>query len=597
MLNFGEDGFAVLVEGAVREENQVSVSTTEEGKTTYTFTPSCGTLEAGDVVVFTATQDYATPVKVESVTTLEDGSLVVTAEDEVYLCDLYEVLKVDVTTDVGAVAQEQTAQATPAVALCSLEEDYGVALASDDIHESTADLVKISTKNTFGPVTVAGEFSLSLTVSVVYDSQIFGEGYFEQKVVFGTDGELGVTVADGGGTSTANGQLSIVTGGWITGTVTNSDDAAVSGATVAVYLGDTLVGSYTTGEDGVYTTEELDAGTYSLKASHDDYGVAGLEEVTVVLKETATADLRLLKGEGVVSGTVTAYVNDGTPFMVKGGKAFLCDESGYTEIATANISETGEYVFEAVEYGNYKLRFFSTANRIYEADCEVTFVLDELAEVQNASLNITGKKLYDVSVWWTMDEEGALILSGWHGMPNYEAGEAPWYVLRDGIRSVVVKEGVKGIGSYVFYDCYNLTSVTFPETSLTSISDYAFASCTKLESITFPGTINSEYVGYYNFGDRVLSGCTALKTVVFEEGIQGLGDFFFIGCTSLKCLVYPSTLETTGVNPFYKCGELTCDVYYNGSKEDLLATGKTISTPSGSITIHYNSTGPEEETE
>ena len=60
------------------------------------------------------------------------------------------------------------------------------------------------------------------------------------------------------------------------------------------------------------------------------------------------------------------------------------------------------------------------------------------------------------------------------------------------------------IGNQVFTDCYNLTSVTIPD-SVTSIGEYAFAFCIGLTSVTIPDSVTS-------IGDAAFAGCYSLES-------------------------------------------------------------------------------------
>ncbi len=50
--------------------------------------------------------------------------------------------------------------------------------------------------------------------------------------------------------------------------------------------------------------------------------------------------------------------------------------------------------------------------------------------------------------------------------------------------------GVTSIGSWAFYGCSGLTSVTIPA-SVTSIGDAAFRDCSGLTSVTIPASVTS----------------------------------------------------------------------------------------------------------
>ncbi|WP_461255891.1 leucine-rich repeat domain-containing protein [Treponema sp. R80B11-R83G3] len=83
------------------------------------------------------------------------------------------------------------------------------------------------------------------------------------------------------------------------------------------------------------------------------------------------------------------------------------------------------------------------------------------------------------------------------------------------IPSNILNIPVIEIGFQAFSICYNLTSVTIPN-SVTSIGDYAFSGC-GLASVTIPNSVTS-------IGDYAFSGCTSLASVTFATG-SNITDF------------------------------------------------------------------------
>ena len=92
------------------------------------------------------------------------------------------------------------------------------------------------------------------------------------------------------------------------------------------------------------------------------------------------------------------------------------------------------------------------------------------------------------------------------------------------LKTVHLANGVE-LGSYAFYYCYALTSITIPN-SVTSIGSYAFQSCHALTSITIPNSVTS--IGYYAFQSCYnitldLSSATAVPTAngdIFDNTVN-----------------------------------------------------------------------------
>ena len=101
----------------------------------------------------------------------------------------------------------------------------------------------------------------------------------------------------------------------------------------------------------------------------------------------------------------------------------------------------------------------------------------------------------------------------------------------------------------LFYECRNLTSVTFPDKCSTiSIGHSAFQNCISLESINFPDSL-------LTINDRAFYRCKNLKQVHFPTGLKHIGDYAFYFC-ALDTLELPDTLETIGESAFFKCKNL-----------------------------------------
>ena len=93
------------------------------------------------------------------------------------------------------------------------------------------------------------------------------------------------------------------------------------------------------------------------------------------------------------------------------------------------------------------------------------------------------------NLYWELSG-GVLTVSGSGDMWNYGTGMPGWYPTRERVKRVVLGPGVTSIGDAVFTACYQLTSVTVPE-SVLYFGDRCFSYCTFLEEVIFLGSAPS----------------------------------------------------------------------------------------------------------
>ncbi len=160
---------------------------------------------------------------------------------------------------------------------------------------------------------------------------------------------------------------------------------------------------------------------------------------------------------------------------------------------------------------------------------------------------------------WAFDEEtGTLTISGTGDMDNWVyPAYAPWYSLRENIKSVIIEDGITNIGESAFFACNNITSVTFGK-DVVAIEGNAFGRCESLASITIPETVTK--IGLGAFGS-----CTSLKDIVIPDGVTSIEMSTFSNCTALETVSIPESVTNIGKFAFDSCTALT-DVYYGGSK-------------------------------
>jgi hypothetical protein len=135
-----------------------------------------------------------------------------------------------------------------------------------------------------------------------------------------------------------------------------------------------------------------------------------------------------------------------------------------------------------------------------------------------------------------------LYISGTGAMTGYDWDGQPWSSQKDAITSVVIGDGVTGIGKYAFHECSNLASVTIGN-SLQTIGEWAFKNCS-MASITLPATMTS-------IGPDAFYGCSNLSTVIIKATslTGGYGGDAFVGNKSGRKIYVPANSANT-----YKAG-------------------------------------------
>jgi hypothetical protein len=151
-----------------------------------------------------------------------------------------------------------------------------------------------------------------------------------------------------------------------------------------------------------------------------------------------------------------------------------------------------------------------------------------------------------VTMTWTLYDDGTLSISGTRSIPSYlSESSVPWYDYRTSIKSVVLENGVIGIGQNAFYNCTNLTSVTLPET-LTNIGVSAFSNCDSLTSITLPQSMKV-------ISNTAFSYCDNLKTINIPGNVTQISSYAFYECPKLEKIIIPASVEFVQESAFNSC--------------------------------------------
>jgi len=157
------------------------------------------------------------------------------------------------------------------------------------------------------------------------------------------------------------------------------------------------------------------------------------------------------------------------------------------------------------------------------------------------------------------------------------------------LTSITIPANVQTIEHRTFYNCTSLPTVVFENGSkLTSIGNdayygsFAFYGCSSLTSITIPANVQT-------IGSETFRGCASLATVIFENGskLTTIGGNIFMDCKNLTSITIPANVQSIGGGAysvtggivvmtsgvFFNCTSLSTVVFENGSKLTTIGRG------------------------
>ena len=93
---------------------------------------------------------------------------------------------------------------------------------------------------------------------------------------------------------------------------------------------------------------------------------------------------------------------------------------------------------------------------------------------------------------------------------------------------------VTSIGDEAFAHCYDLTSVTIPE-SVTTIGESAFYYCSGLTEVMIPNSVTS-------IGSEAFAYCNGLTSVTIGNSVTSIGNYAFVLCNGLESIKSYATI-------------------------------------------------------
>lgn len=235
----------------------------------------------------------------------------------------------------------------------------------------------------------------------------------------------------------------------------------------------------------------------------------------------------------------------------------LSDDKG-NEIEGATVTFKGSrqqwWALEMSPNGNKHL---TNAKIIFEDMKQDNVVASGECGAYGSNASWSLKKLDDKG------EQHELVISGSGAMSDYRSeASVPWthyesaeegaepQDLREKITSVRIEGNLTNIGSYAFYNCDNLTTLTAETPSqLKTIGAYAFSDCEKLANM------NLSQTPLVSIGDYAFSDNAALEAVELPETLETIGKRAFMR-SGLASVTVPASVSEIGDWAFRWCDKL-----------------------------------------
>lgn len=271
----------------------------------------------------------------------------------------------------------------------------------------------------------------------------------------------------------------------------------------------------------------------------------------------------------LVGVTVTIAINGGLIGTAKDSK----EETRYTQV----LAEKEMWEQEERPTERFGIKSETLEDLITRLENEKLLTKKEAEEVRKDGMTTIAKKwlvfgarknVADASLWeYKLDKKTNLVtITKYLGVmddlteltiPNFLLidgkeyrvtkieGHDAWQAIANFNGNVIISKGITEIGKASFNGANKIIGVEIPD-SVTLISDYAFQYCKSLTKIEIPGTVKKIGNWWGNVNGQIFNGCSNLKEVILEEGIEEISGRAFDSCSKVKEWKLPKSLKRIG---------------------------------------------------
>ena len=221
--------------------------------------------------------------------------------------------------------------------------------------------------------------------------------------------------------------------------------------------------------------------------------------------------------------------------------------------------------------------FTNTGGAFYECDSLKDVYISDPSAWCNSKIDMYSHPLQYSANLHILDENGNEVTSV---VLNDSVKAIPHRAFKNSkLKSIVLPDGLTGIGEHAFENCTALTAIEIPD-GVAYIDSDAFRNCSSLKSIEIPDNVTSmgrstfggcgsltsavigngvTSIGMYAFGD-----CNRLTSITLGNSVTSIGDSAFDNCISLTSIVLPDSVTRIDRTAFQACSNLTSITFGDG---------------------------------